>query len=253
MGMKHTGMFAAIGIAGALLASCGDNPPAKPKEEGFTNTAVADPTAKYRAMPEKDLLDLAFNAAFKAKGHAQKTIGDSQYTFTPQALRWVGNRAVLISGGQGDDCHACAGTLAVHYLEPGANGLNVVGEWPEAAAGTSFGQPPEWTLRTDLASNPVLQTEGGGTFQGYTCSSAQLVELKPDAPITIADGVQTHYSNEGAVLDGRGENIDGKIMPGARDQSFTVAYDGTTSAQVVYKRQGATFQKVKGAPDIPGC
>lgn len=250
--MKYGLQLTAIMFGGALLASCGDSQPAQ-RDDGFANTAVNDPTARYRAMPEKELLDLAFDAAFKAKGQAQMDVGDSHYSFKPEAVRWVGNRAVLISGGKGDDCHACAGALAVHYLEPGANGLNVVGSWPVAASGGSFGEPPSWTLRTDLASNPVLQTEGGGTFQGYTCTNAQLVELKPDAPVTIADNVQIHFSDGGAVTDGASEKVDGKILPGTRDQSFTVAYDGTTSAEVVYNKQGDTFQKAKGTPDIPGC
>ena len=249
----NTRQILTLFLGTALLASCGDGKDAASRENGFENTAVADPAARYRSMPEKELIDLAFKAAFNTPGHADMTVGDTRYAFTPQAVRWVGNRAVLISGGQSDNCHGCAGTLAVHYLEPRGNGLAVVGAWPEAASGTSYGQPPEWTLRTDLASNPVLQTEGGGTFQGYSCTNAQLVELTPAAPVTIADNVQLHFSNEGAVVDGGAESIDGKIMPGARDQNFTVSYGGTTSAQIVYKRQGTRFEKATGAPDIPSC
>lgn len=241
----------ALAMTGAaMLAACNQSPPEQ--ANGFTPSANADPAARFRTMPEKELLQLAFQSAFR-DGGTSLTLGDARYTFTPQAVKWIGGRAVLISGGQGEDCHGCAGTLAVHYLEPRGKTLAVVGAWPQAASGASWGQPPEWTLRTDLASNPVLETQGGGTFQGYTCSAAQLVELRPDSPVTIADGVQLDYSDAGAAADGRAQSISGKIIPGTRDQSFVVAYNGSSTARIIYERRGQTYEKAQGSPELPAC
>lgn len=250
-GTARQSLVAALAMTGtALLASCDQSPPVQ--QNDFTPSAMADPAARFRTMPEKELLQLAFQSAF-GNGATTLTLGETQYAFKPEAVKWVGGRAVLISGGQGEDCHGCAGTLAVHYLRPGAEGLEVVGAWPQAASGTSGGQPPEWTLRTDLASNPVVETRGGGTFQGYTCSAAQLVELKADAPVIIADGVQLAYSDGGAAIDGSARSISGKIIPGTRDQSFIVTYDGSSAARVTYQRHGQTYEKAKGSPEIPAC
>lgn len=244
--------YLAVLLAGStVLASCGKSPPEPAREDGYAPAAATDPSAKFRAMPEKQLLGLAFDAAFK--GQRSLTLDDAHYVFTPEAVRWVGGRAVLISGGRGDECHGCSGTLALHYLQPKGDGLEVVGAWPQAASGASYGQPPEWTLRTDLASNPVLETRGGGTFQGYTCNAAQLVELKSDAPVTIARDVQLTYSDEGAVAEGRAQSISGTIIPDARDRSFIVAYNGSTSARVTYERHGQIYEKAKGAPELPSC
>ncbi|WP_119759729.1 hypothetical protein [Sphingomonas cavernae] len=249
MVLRTTGWALAI-TGAALLAACDQSPPER--ENGFTSSAAADPAARFRTMPEKQLLQIAFQTAFK-DGASTLTLGDTRYAFKPEGVSWIGERAVLISGGQGDDCHGCAGTLAVHYLQPKGDALEVVGAWPQAASGTSWGQPPEWTLRTDLASNPVLETRGGGTFQGYTCSAAELVELKPDAPLTVAEGIQLGYSDEGAMAGSAAQNINGKIIPGAKDQSFVVAYNGSSSARVTYERHGETYEKAKGSAELPAC
>ncbi|MCJ8159623.1 hypothetical protein [Sphingomonas sp. LaA6.9] len=249
MGLKTTGW--ALALAGATLLAACDQSPRQP-ENGFTTSAEADPAAHFRTMPEKELLQLAFRTAFK-DGATTLTLGDTRYAFRPEGISWVGGRAVLISGGQGEDCHGCAGTLAVHYLEPRGDTLQLVGAWPQTATGTSFGQPPEWTLRTDLASNPVLETQGGGTFQGYTCNAAELVELRPDAPVTVAEGVQLDYSDAGAVAGGRAQNIRGKIIPGTKDQSFVVAYNGSSTARVTYQRHGQTYEKAEGSTELPAC
>lgn len=241
--------LAALFFGTALLAAC--DKAAKGREDGYAPTAVADASAKFRTMPEKQVLDLAFKAAFK--GDPQAVLDDTRYAFKPEAVRWVGGRAVLISGGQGDDCHGCAGTLAVHYLQPRGDGFEVVGAWPQAASGGTFGAPPAWTLRTDLADNPVLETGSGGTFQGYTCRTAQLVELAPDAPVLIADGVQLGYDDAGAAVDRAAEGIEGKIFPGAKGRSFVVVYKGTRTARVTYEKHGAVYQKAKGSPDLPSC
>ena len=149
VGLKTTGW--ALAMAGAtLLAGCDQSP--QQRENGFAPSAEVDPAAHFRTMPEKELLQLAFQTAFK-DGATTLTLGDTRYAFKPEGISWVGGRAVLISGGQGEDCHGCAGTLAVHYLEPRGDTLQLVGAWPQTATGTSLGA----AARMDAAYRSRLQ------------------------------------------------------------------------------------------------
>lgn len=246
-------LFVTIGLAALASCNSGSDQPAGNTQASNSTAALSD-ADRLRAMPAPDLLKLAFRTAFKNDDSAALAVGDENFLFRPQSVTWIGDRAVLISAGRTDDCHACSGTLAVHYLQPVDAGFVVLGAWPKAAMGASFGAPPSWTLRSDIASNPVIQAEGGGTFQGYTCSVGQLVELTPNGPVTIADGLTLGYSNAGAAIDGMPvRSFEGKIVAGEKDQSFTVAYQGAEKATVTYRHEGRTYRKAPGSPDISGC
>ncbi|ODU19808.1 MAG: hypothetical protein ABS87_12955 [Sphingomonas sp. SCN 67-18] len=242
-----------ITVALAALASCNASGDQAGNGQAQGGAAQSD-ADKLRAMPAPDLLKLAFRTAFKADDNASLAVGDETFSFRPQSLSWIGDRAVLISAGRGDDCHACAGTLAIHYLQPIDGGFTVAGAWPKATMGASFGAPPSWALRTDIAANPVIQAEGGGTFQGYSCAVGQLVELTPNGPVTIADGLTLGYSNAGAAIDGTPVRaFQAKIVAGEKDQNFTLVYQGAERATVTYRHEGATYVRAAGSPDIPGC
>lgn len=234
----------------AMLAACDMSGPVN---QSAPEGVIADPAAALRALPDEQQLQLAFAAAYPPPDGATLQIGNDQYAFTPQRLFWMGAQAVLLSGGQTDDCHACAGTLAVHYLRADRDKFAVSGAWPKAASGTSWGAPPEAVVRTDLAANPVIQAESGGTAQGYTCRFVQLVELKPDGPAIIADHLPIAYSDASGIGKGPPEDFEGTIEPGERDRTFTLAYTGTRDERVTYRRDGAGFIPAPGSPDLPGC
>ena len=246
----RSSLLCALAVLG-LLAACDRSAP-KPDQSPAAG-APADPVARMKALPEARQLALAAAIVFPDERSHQVTVGDQNFTLTPERLVWSGDQPILVSGGQGDDCHGCAGTLAVHYLSVAGDGFLLGKAFPGAATGTSFGAPPSWKRREDIASAPVIQTERGGTFQGYTCARAQLVALTPAGPQTLADDLPTGYSDEGAVTEGKLQQISGTIEAGTKDRDFTIAYSGSMTGRTAYRRDGTGYKIDGKAADIPEC
>lgn len=242
----------ALVLVPALLgvAACKDTPSA-PDNGGTANLTSANLAPLAEKSNDPAALKLAFAAAFETP---QQRVGDDSYTFSPTALYRLDKAWVLLSEGTGPDCHACSGWLAVHYLNRTDDGFQLVKGWNDAIPGTSFGGAPEWKMRTDLMAVPVIESEGGGTWQGYSCSIARLTELTPGGPKPIAERIPLSYSDAGAIVDEtKPREVTGTIAEGQRGQSFTVHYKGTVTRDIPYVRSGATFAPGKGADEIPQC
>lgn len=135
---------------------------------------------------------------------------------------------MLVSPGtNSQDCHACAGTLAVHYLVPEGDGFRVAGAWLEGGGFDDYGRPPEWRFSTELSGQPMLRTQSGGGNQGIFCEGVGFYEFGPGGPRQVAD-VPTGYSNaSGLGGPDDGAEISGTIRNIRPNQSFEVAYSGT--------------------------
>ncbi|WP_414901169.1 hypothetical protein ACMT1E_14620 [Sphingomonas flavalba] len=240
-------------LAAALaLAGCDRQPQ---QQADAPAPAVVDPVAAMKALDPATQLARAVAVVFPDERSRAVRIADQSYVLTPARLVWSGDRPILVSGGQGDDCHACAGTLVVHYLKVADDSFTVERAFPAAAAGTSFGGAPDWQLRDDIASVPVVEARRGGTFQGFTCSRAQLVALTDGGPVTIADDLPIGYSDAGAVTDGKAEEVEGTIVAGARDHDFAIRYSGGVTGTTRYEKaaDGAAYT-ISGKPAaIPAC
>lgn len=159
----------------------------------------------------------------------------------------------LITEGQGGEGHVNAGSLAIHYLKPTANGFERVGAWPAFLITGTFGNPPQWSIRQDLTPSPTLVAEAGGTWQGYSCSWAHVIELTPERPVTRIDQVSTGYSDGGARLDGEEvTGFEGQILAGEKGRTIRVRYSGDRKAVVTYAKVGAAYDPVD-PPELPGC
>lgn len=223
---------------GWLLLRGGEAPPTATDER-----AAREPLHRTRAMPPAEALAIAFRAAFDADGEARRTVGDQTYVYRPERMHWIGNKAMLISLGRNlSDCHACGGTLAVHYLEPYGNGLRVTGAWLETEASSSNGAPPNVVeISRALARYPVVQATGGGTWQGYICTVAWLVELRPEGPVTSGP-IPISHSNAGNIDEDTGRTfggdpareLQGRIANVRRGQSFDVVFTGTERFSETY-------------------
>jgi hypothetical protein len=115
----------------------------------------------------------------------------------PVAAIDVGQRVAVIATAKGGPAHADSGRLVIRYVDydPAYHRTDV----PEVSEGrSSWGAPPTWTLRKDLAVAPMLEIKGGGTWQGTTCQWTALVELAPDAPREVAVALTEHSSDSGA-------------------------------------------------------
>lgn len=231
----------AAGLGWLLLRGDEDATP------GNDQATTRAPLPRARALPPAEQLALAFRAAFGAAGEARRTVGDQTYVYAPERLEWIGGRAALISlGRNGNNCHACGGAMAVHYLRPESNGFRVTGAWLDTDASSSNGEPPhEIAIIRELSDYPVVYASGGGTWQGQTCTWARLVELRPEAPVT-SDSILMSHSNAGNVDPVTGRTfggdpaieIEGRIVNIRRSRSFDVAFTGTERFSETYRYRG---------------
>ena len=199
-------------------------------EEGNAVEAKAAPDV--RALPPGEQLARAFEAAFGSRGEAVLSVpgdgSDEDVRYAPGRLVWPAFGPVLISEGQVQDpAHVSAGKIAIHYLKPAADRFQVVRAFPAAVSTGSSGQVARWSVSTRFSDFPVVAAEGGGTWQGYTCSWLTLTELRPNGPVKLAD-VPLLYNDKGAKEDeAEGRSIEGKILNVVKGQSFDVVYSGS--------------------------
>lgn len=207
-----------------------------------------------RRLPEDRQLALAFQAAFGATGKVELEIENETVEFTPAKILWIGEVAILISNGfVPAGSHASTGQLAVHYLRPTPTTFSVIGSWNGLGAGSEYGSPPEWRIRDDLASVPVIETRGEHLNQGYFAAGAELIELRPTGPVSTASFLIA-CSNEGAMLDEKDfRTLNGTIVPDVRDESFIVRYTGSWTRHVRHVRKGDVFPFAPGTPASSGC
>ena len=237
----------------ALLAACQRS--AEPVE-GPAAPTVALPTASQAAVAvpsETDAFLAAWGSASPVTYRAPDADPDDEaMTYTAGTLVPLGGgRFALVSEGQGGDFHVSTGALAVHYLTLTQTGFTRTGAWPNIIDGGTFGAPPQWAVRTDLTPAPALITTAGGTWQGYSCSSSDLIELMPDRPILRTASIPVGYDDSGAKEDGAQE-MEGALAPDVKGQSFNVRYTGDRAATVRYVLRGQRYEAT-ASPDLPTC
>jgi hypothetical protein len=219
-------------------------------EPAQANAAAPAPQPAIRGRPEAEQLAAAFRAAFR--GQAVRDAEDGEITYRPATLLWVGDRAVLISNGNNaDECHACAGVVAVHHLVPEGEGFRVDGEWLRVAT-DDYGRPPEWRISSELTGRPALRAKGGGGNQGIFCHFVTWYDLAGGRPSELAR-VQTGYTNEGSGEEGEGVELTGRIANLRRGRSFDVVYTGYESFTESYRWRGDRFEKEGGETRVPQC
>jgi len=245
-------VVAAVGaLAFYLTRTCCVLPPPSVPQPAPVNQTAPAPSAGIRARPEREQLAAAFAAAFGANG--SRSVGDNDYRYEAGGLVWIGDRAVLVSPGtNSQDCHACAGTLAVHYLEPAGDGFRVAGSWLEGGGFDDYGRPPDWRFSSELSGQPMLRTESGGGNQGIFCNGVSFHEFGPAGPRQVAD-VPVGYSNaSGLGGPDDGAEITGTIRNIRPNQSFEVAYSGTRSFVERWLFQGGRWTPERPT-QLPTC
>jgi hypothetical protein len=207
------------------------------------------PTSDIRARPPAEQLAAAFRAAFGRDRRTTRIAGDAVITYEPGGLRWIGNRAVLISPGESDQqCHSCPGMLAVHYLEPEGSGFRVAGAWLDGGGSGSWGRPPEASFSTLLSTQPMLESRGGWGGQGIVCTNVTYYEFTPRGPRSVADIQLTYSDADSPFSDGRARTVyDGTITHIVKDRSFDVVYGGTLRLTDHYRRVGERYVRTPGA------
>jgi hypothetical protein len=250
-------------LAVGLLASCSQAKPTQKAAVDTTLSTTAAPASDAPVAAASDAapaVDPAAIAAFASAWggpppmeHSVVRNGEPAIlVFSPTALLDLGSdlKALISQGSNKEDCHACSGGLAVHYLARNGTDWRTVGQWFDVAAGNGFGAPPTVVVRQDLFAGPALEAQTGWAGQGCTVSGSQLIELTPSGPVTRVENVPTGADNSG---EGGPQpfSFDGRIVAEQKGASFTVHYTGTVKDDVAYRAANAwgpakTLQ-------LPGC
>lgn len=249
-----------IALGCLLLISCDRSP--KPKAPADRASAEAGPAAAV-VTPTADpltpdqLTALAFRVAWGGPPPIAREEGTGNQTDTRtyrsgKLIALEGDRYALISDGQGGEGHVRSGSLSIHYLQRTGDSFTRIGSWPGFLVSGTWGAPPTWKIRTDLTPSPTLVAEAGGTWQGYTCTWAHVIELAPDKPVVRIDQIPTSYSDGGAREEGETKSMEGVLIPGQKGKSMRVRYTGDVDATVVYAKVGESYDPVN-LPELLSC
>jgi hypothetical protein len=223
-----------------------------------TNLIEAEAPPDVHTLPAGEQLARAFEAAFGSRGEAVLTVqsdgASEDVRYAPGRLIWSGFGPVLISEGKVQDpAHVSAGKIAIHYLKPAADRFEVVRAYPAGVATGSFGQVAHWSVSPRFSDWPVIVAEGGGTWQGYTCSWLTLTELRPAGPATLAT-VPLSYDDSGAREEEADPvSIDGKILNVVKNQAFDVVYSGSRAFSEHWVRSGDGYAVAGGKSAMETC
>ncbi len=206
---------------------------------------IATPAA---AAPAE--LDQAFAAAFgHAAPYAMTASGGTlekptEFTYTPSGLEEVTPGIVaLISEGKltSFGCHACLGTLAIHYLNRDGEYFALLGAWPAIGGAAPYGAAAAWTVRKDLDDVPLLVTKEDDGGQGCYETWADLIALTPAQPLLASHlPLATEYVPEPDQKK-PGYKLSGRLIPIERGKRFAVQYSGTRSLRVEYRHSGDVY------------
>jgi hypothetical protein len=202
------------------------------------------PAAQKPAAPEKPI-DAAFRAAFgkdssatlKKQGHLKEDV-----KYTPGDLVQAPWGPVLLSPGEVENpSHVNSGKFAIIYLKPAAKGFEVSKKWIPAAETGSFGKVVDWSVSKSFGDLPIVTLNGAGNWQGYSCSTATLIELSPDGPKALVTVPMT-YDNSGAVNGKGATQINGRIDNIQPKKGFDVVYfGGSKEFKDRYVRKGDSY------------
>ena len=249
-----------VALAGLLLVSCDRSPrtqaPADPAPAKVDATpGVVTPTAE--ALTPDQLTAVAFRTAWGGPPPIERSEGEADQTDTrtyrsSKLIALEAGRYALISDGQGGGAHVNSGSLSIHYLQRTGEGFTRIGSWPRFLVSGTFGNPPQWTIRNDLTPSPTLVAEAGGTWGGYTCTWAHVIELTPDKPVMRIDLIPISYSDDGAREEGQTKRMEGVLMADQKGRSMRVRYTGDVEATVFYAKVGERYDPVN-PPELLSC
>jgi hypothetical protein len=223
---------------------------ARAPEANLTTPAPAE--AGIRTRPPAEQLAAAFRTAFGRAGRATRAVNGATVTYTPGGLRWIGDRAVLVSPGRSsEECHACPGFVAVHYLRAEGDGFRPAGEWLSTVQGGTFGQVPGWEFSTLLSDQPMVALSSGGMWQGIVCSGSSYYELGANGPREVA-GFLVGMDSTGSGIVEAG-SFEGRVRNVAKGRSFDVVYTGSQRFTEHYEWRGGRYVLAGGGESRATC
>ncbi len=253
-----------VAVVALLTMTAGCRPQDTPEtwkpgsQSASTPVPVPSPVivpAPQSADPESQAFQVAWGAPPPLRRAAPYT-GRTNVEFLYEGGSLVplgGDRYAFVSTGKRNFAsHADTAALSIHYLRRTANGFERTGAWPEFLADGTTGEPPTWTVRSDLTPAPAILTEANGVWQGYACTWSRLIELAPEGPVLRTDLIPIGYDSSGAKGDAGADRMDGVVHPGAKGRSFVVRYTGDRRTDVTYALTGAEYEPTR-KPDLLTC
>jgi hypothetical protein len=227
------------------------------------NLVEAKPAPDVRSLPAEEQLARAFEAAFGSRGSAVLKIDagkDYQTETFPENVRYAPGRLVsapfgpvLLSEGKVQDAaHVSAGKVAIHYLKPAGDRFEVARAFPSGVVTGSSGEIARWSVTSRFSDWPVVAAEGGGTWQGYSCSWLTLTELRPGGPAKVAQ-VPLAYDDTGAKGEAAAKSIEGRILNVNKGESFDVVYSGSRRFSEHYVRGPGGYAVAGGKSIMETC
>lgn len=215
-------------------------------------TAAAAKVSTMRDRPEAEQLDAAFRAVFGRASPIEQSIDETPGSERAARIVWTGFGPVLLTERRiPDGAHVAVGYVGAYYLRDTGTGFEVAARYPDAAPGFGWGNPPnEWRIVDNFTTHPAIYAEGGYMNQGYSTSSALLVELRPEGP--AQSSFDLGDDNSGAVEDGPDlQRYEGEIRNVVSDRSLEIVFTGTCEFTRRY-----VFRNNKFEPEtelVPEC
>lgn len=164
---------------------------------------------------------------------------------------------ILIAGGKVyQSAHPDPGFLGIWYLKPSQKGMRVVRSAPNIVKLGTFGEAPDWKMRTDLWRSPVIEAEGFGMWFGHTYKCVSLVTLTDSGPKILLHSILTQYQfdpgDDPAELE-PATLIEGSVTYDRSKDLFEVKYRGSEKRDLIYAFNGKTYQKIRGKMPSKHC
>lgn len=205
------------------------------------------PTDHARRGPVGDKAPPAARSDLAAAYRAAFDEVDRAGGLEPGGLVPVGDHlAVVATFTDPEPSHASNGGLSVQYVDRIGDGFRRVGNAATVETG-SFGAIAGWTTRRDLADDPIIAVEGGGTWQGCTLAGINLIRLRTDRPTIVSDFIPTHYQYDSGV----GEDGGWDAALTRTGDTIRVQYVGSLDTTIIYRWKGTRFVPDKESP--AGC
>ncbi|MFA5968899.1 MAG: hypothetical protein WC816_06610 [Sphingomonas sp.] len=242
----------AIGVVGAGVAWLAVRPPVRPPVGKLPVAGRGSVPVDRQSTAQR--LKAAETAAYP-HGLALETAEGVHVVLDHGTLVDAPFGPVLVNQGSAPDgAHAESGYVAVNYLRAQGAGFALVHAYPEAVRSGSFGQLGDMAVSRQFSTLPVIYTQGGGAWQGYTCQWTSLTELQPGGPVELVSFMDS-YDDAGGVSDGDDAiSIEGKIADIVPGKSFRVHFSGTRTFDALYVRHGDKYDLQGGdANALSGC
>lgn len=180
--------------------------------------------------------------AFPNGNMAGKIAFGPNYRGAPAFVLPVAGKAAVVATFSEGGAHEDPGLVRVVYLRPGHRGWMPAPEQAASVAAGFSGKAGTVTVRNELGPSPMVQVESGSVGQACTGRELALIELAPDRPRVLVQGLPAARSH----IPGEKGDYTGRISQ--RGGHLWIDYTGGQARSVELRRQGDRLQPASPLP-----